>query len=232
MSEVKAASVPVDTQTVTVVVPLIMLLCACTCALCLLRRGRRPELELQKSKGSLRIDHAALLRSRQSFGEDLQLEVARVARTGRPACLVVLSVDEPESVRDAGARRNTLARTLNSTVRTIDLRYQIGANEFALVLPETRARGALVAAQRIAQALHVAGVGTITAGVAELGPGIDHHLLFRHAYCALLAAGHDGRSYIVAYSLELEQAASWAAALEGIRQIEPASSQDRGAQDQ
>ncbi len=232
MSEVKAASVPVDTQTVTVVVPLIMLLCACTCALCLLRRGRRPELELQKSKGSLRIDHAALLRSRQSFGEDLQLEVARVARTGRPACLVVLSVDEPESVRDAGARRNTLARTLNSTVRTIDLRYQIGANEFALVLPETRARGALVAAQRIAQALHVAGVGTITAGVAELGPGIDHHLLFRHAYCALLAAGHDGRSQIVAYSLELERAASWAAALEGIRQIEPASSQDRGAEAQ
>ncbi|MGO9975875.1 MAG: GGDEF domain-containing protein [Solirubrobacteraceae bacterium] len=216
----------------TVVVPLIALLCAFTCALYLLRRSRRLELELQELRGSFRIDQVTLLRSRQAFGEDLQLEVARVARTGRPACLVVLSVDDPESVREAGARRSTLAETLNSTVRAIDLRYRIGANEFALVLPETRARGALVAAQRIDEALQVAGVGTIAAGVAELGPGIDHHLLFRHAYCALLAAGHDGRSHIVAYSLELERAASWAAALEGIRQIEPAPSQDRGAEAQ
>ena len=47
----------------------------------------------------------------------------------------------------------------------------------------------------------------VTAGAAELGPGIDRHQLFRNAYCALLAAGREGRDGPLAYSPEVEAAA-------------------------
>lgn len=204
-------------------VALLLLACACACSMWLWRRGQRLGAELHEFRASCPIDAETLLRSRTAFNDDLQLEVLRVGRTGRPAALIVLRIDlDAEAGAQPEARHRALARALNSTTRAIDLRYRIGADEFALLLPETRARGGLVVVRRVEKELQAAGVGRITAGVAELGPGIDRQHLFRHAYCALLAAGRDGRSTILAYSLELERSSTIDVELEGVPEIEPA----------
>jgi hypothetical protein len=90
----------------------------------------------------------------------------------------------------------------------VDVAYRTGIDEFALILPETRARGGLVAAARVKQAYLASAEGAVTAGLAETGPGIDRHRLFRNAYCALLAAGGGNRPGLLAYSPELERSTS------------------------
>ena len=169
------------------------------------------------------IDPQTLFGGPEAFREELQLEVLRIARTGRPASLIVLRVeDDPADDAEPEVCRTDLVRVLNSTLRAIDRRYRIGADEFAVLLPETRARGGLAAARRADTELQAAGVGRITAGVAELGPGIDRQLVFRHAYCAFLGAGQSGRSTILAYSPELEPNAEWSKQLDVLPEIEPA----------
>jgi GGDEF domain-containing protein len=208
---------------VSTVVLLVLLACACACTLSLLRRRRRLEAELDNLRAAGGVDRETPLGGRDAFSDELALEVQRIARTGRPACLIVLRLEEdPEDDATREAQCKDLVRVLNSAIRVIDRRYWIGADEFALLLPETRARGGLVAARRIESELHAAGVGKITAGVAELGPGIDRRLVFRHAYCAFLAAGRDGRSTILAYSPELKPSSDWDQQLDAAPEIEPA----------
>jgi len=187
-----------------------------------MRRHRSLGAELDEMRAGC-MDPQTLLGGPEAFRDELQLEVLRTARTGRPASLIVLRLeDDPEDDGEREARRTDLVRVLNSVLRAIDRRYRIGADEFALLLPETRARGGLVAARRVEAKLQAAGVGRITAGVAELGPGIDRQLAFRHAYCAFLGAGQHGRSTILAYSPELEPNAEWNTQLDVVQDIEPA----------
>jgi len=207
---------------VSTVVLLVLLACVCAYTLSLLRCRRRLEAELDEVRANW-IDRQTLLGGREAFSDELQLEILRTARTGRPACLIVLRLeDDPEDDAKREAQRMDLVWVLNSTMRAIDRRYRIGADEFALLLPETRARGGLAAARRVESELDAAGVGRITAGVAELGPGIDRQLVFRHAYCAFLAAGQHGRSTILAYSPELKPNAELDTQLDVVPEIEPA----------
>ena len=195
-----------------IALPLFLLLVAAAgvAGASLLRRDRRLRAQLEALRASGRIDQASSLRTRQAFSDDLELEVLRVARTGRPASLILLSVGD-DGVTDADFPRDVLGHVLESAVRAIDLRYQTGGNEFALILPETRAQGGLVAAARIETKLAAAGVGPITAGVAELGPGMDRRTLFRNAYSALLAAGRSDRPNLLEYSPEIDRSSERAA---------------------
>jgi len=170
-------------------------------------RIRRLRAQLAHARTLSRVEEVTSLRSREAFIEDLELELMRVARSGRPASLVVLSVNGgPVEGAALDRHRRQLAQTIRATVRTVDTAYRIGSDEFALILSDTRARGAMVAAGRIEEELLAAGTpdGSLTAGVAEAGPGLDRHELFRNAYCAYLAAGRAGRSTVLAYSPELE----------------------------
>jgi GGDEF domain-containing protein len=140
----------------------------------------------------------APLRGRKLFAEDLDREVLRAARSGHPACLVLLRLE-----RDPAARM--LLGVMATELRAVDLRYRLGADEFALILPDTRARGGLIAAGRIEESLLLAtGTTELAAGVAELGPGIDRDQLLRNAASALQLAGRRGHSTVLAYSPLLE----------------------------
>jgi len=169
-------------------------------------RRRALEAELVWLRDSARVDATTMLANRRSFIEDLELELRRADRTGNPACLVVLRVEESVSREVADACGRQLADAMTSAVRASDMRYRIGTTEFALILPDTRARGGLVAARRLEHAVRVGAASWgLTAGVAETGPDIDRHQLFRNAYSALLSAGRAGRSGVLAYSPELER---------------------------
>jgi GGDEF domain-containing protein len=134
------------------------------------------------------------LRGRQAFAEDLDREVLLAGRSGQPACLVLLTLK-----RDRAA--GTLMSVMATELRAVDLRYRLGADEFALILPATRARGGLIAAGRIEESLLLAtGCADIAAGVAELGPGIDGEQLLQHASSALQLAGRRGHCTVLEYS--------------------------------
>ena len=176
---------------------LIVALCSCIVTLREMRRRRALELEITELRAQARVPGVPELRNHEWFTEDLEREISRADRTGRPASLVVQSVDSGPAA---------VAHAIRNGVRGVDVGYRIGADEFAVILPETRARGALVAARRVEDRLLDGGTppGTVSAGIAELGPGIDRHQLFRNAYCALLAAGREGRSRLLVYSPDLE----------------------------
>jgi diguanylate cyclase len=195
---------------VTIAALTFLLASACAVALHARRRARRLRADLARLHASLRAQPGAPLRGREAFLDDVELELSRIARTGRPASLVVLGCDEVASGDRRGSEGQLmLARVMRASLRTIDLAYRIGATEYAVILPETRADGGLIAAGRVAAQIAAATGSAVTAGVAEAGPGIDSHELFRHAYCALLTAGRDGHAEVLGYSLELERSASW-----------------------
>lgn len=187
---------------------------------------RRLQRQLVALRRLVRVDPELVLRTSEAFGEELEIEVLRVERSGRPSSLTVFGLEQPsQDAAEADANREAFVHVLRSTVRTIDVAYRTGTNEFALILPDTRARGALVAATRVEQSATANGV-RVTAGVAETGPGLDRHTLFRNAYCALLSAGTDGRPAVLAYSPELERGTP-ADRLTGLADIEPAEGSPR-----
>jgi HD-GYP domain-containing protein (c-di-GMP phosphodiesterase class II) len=87
----------------------------------------------------------------------------------------------------------------------VDGTYRLAGDEFALILPETRAMGGLETAQRVQKALRrvTGGPATVTAGVAEAGPGIDPDELIRKADLALIEAKRDRRGVLI-YSPEMD----------------------------
>ena len=191
-------------MTIPVLVVVALCLSAVTVRGALQRRAL--EAELLWLRESARVDAATMLANRRSFVEDLELELRRADRAGNPACLVVLRIEDPMGRGVADACGRELADAMTSAMRSSDMRYRIGTSEFALILPDTRARGGLVATRRLEHAVREgARSWGLTAGVAETGPGIDRHHLFRNAYCALLSASRVGRSGVMAYSPELEQ---------------------------
>jgi GGDEF domain-containing protein len=177
----------------------------------------RSELRLRRLREQLvavtervRLDSSTPLRNQAAFGEDVELELLRAERTGHPASLVVIAL-APSSAEDSDDDRfRLLAREMRATLRTVDVGYRIARDEFAVILPDTRARGALLAVGRLELALRAqypAGP-ELRAGIAEAGPGLDRHELFRNAYCALLAAGRQGRANVLTYSVELMPSSS------------------------
>jgi diguanylate cyclase (GGDEF)-like protein len=179
---------------------------------CLVLGGKarkRLERELSAVRATARVEELTMVRNRRSFEEDLQIEVLRCDRTGNPVCLIVISLmPYPDQDEPAEERRRELVRLMTTSVRAVDVAYRIGVDEFALILPDTRAKGGQLAAGRVVDALGTAATDCrVTAGIAEGGPGIDRQELFRNAYCALLATSRDGSPSVLVYSPEIERAA-------------------------
>jgi GGDEF domain-containing protein len=188
---------------------------------------QRLQRELKALRRLVRIDPKLVVRTSEAFGEELDIQVLRVERSGGPSSLVVFGLDQGDEDGDGDrdARRETFVRVLRATVRTIDVAYRTGSDEFTLILPDTRARGGLVAATRVERSATANGL-RVRAGVAETGPGLDRHTLFRNAYCALLSAGLEGRPPALAYSPELELGTG-RGRLAGLADIEPTEGSPR-----
>jgi diguanylate cyclase (GGDEF)-like protein/PAS domain S-box-containing protein len=144
------------------------------------------------------------LANRRSFAERLAVEMARARRSGRPLGLVILDVDRFKTINDDHGHLvgdhvlAALARIVEVETREVEMVARVGGEEFAVLLPETDAYGAMSAAERIRLAVaraEVPGVGkiTISLGVAELHPGDDPDDLVRRADHALYRAKADGR---------------------------------------
>jgi diguanylate cyclase (GGDEF)-like protein len=123
-------------------------------------------------------DHLTGLANRRRFERQLEREVTRTLRYGRPFCLLLLDIDEFKLVNDTHGHETgdeairRLAKTLQAGTRGIDSAARIGGEEFAVLLTETSFDGGAEVAERLRQAIKqedIPTVGRITAsfGVAE-----------------------------------------------------------------
>jgi diguanylate cyclase (GGDEF)-like protein/PAS domain S-box-containing protein len=164
-------------------------------------------------------DHDELtgLLSRTRFTVELHREVARVARSGRPACLLVLGLDGFKAVNDAyghaagDALLVAIARGLRAATREIDVLARVAGDEFAVVLPDTDAAGGRAAAAKLAETARRHGRalpdGTSVEITASVGlapvttdPDPDPEALLVEADLALDRAKQAGRGAVAVHA--------------------------------
>ncbi len=154
------------------------------------------------------LDALTGLHNRRYFHETLEREVARAHRYERRLGLIVIDLDDFKAINDrvghlAGdAVLAEAAVRMLSVVRTADVACRIGGDEFAVVLPESRAEETELLAERIARGISVrpiphAGTLLLSAGVAELRQGDQPTDLFERADEALYRAKELGKARTV-----------------------------------
>jgi diguanylate cyclase (GGDEF)-like protein len=143
-----------------------------------------------------RHDALTALPNRRAFEERLAVEVARSSRYEHPFSLCLLDLDGFKGVNDrlghpAGDEvLRSVARILDES-RVTDDCFRLGGDEFAVVMPETTAKEAGIAAARIAQRVRKAKLGD---GAIEISYGVagitnaDPASLLAAADAELLAA--------------------------------------------
>jgi diguanylate cyclase (GGDEF)-like protein len=102
-------------------------------------------------------EHDALtgLANRRLFERELEAELARFHRYGRPVAVVTFDVDHFKKINDTHGHDvgdlalKRVADAARAVLRPTDVIARLGGDEFAVVLPETEAEAAAQAAQRV-----------------------------------------------------------------------------------
>src|ERR671936_439563 len=98
--------------------------------------------------------------NRRRFVEALDAEVERARRFGSPLTIVLADLDNFKDVNDAFGHHGgdvvlrAFADLMRSHVRDVDVSGRIGGEEFAILLPETRAEDAVLVAERMRSSLN------------------------------------------------------------------------------
>jgi diguanylate cyclase (GGDEF)-like protein len=115
--------------------------------------------ELQSANNKLRSmafqDGLTGLFNHRFFQESMDKELSKAIRYQRPFSLIMLDLDYFKKINDryghpAGdAVLKSISETINQTVRRSDIVSRYGGEEFAIVLPETQLKGAVILAERL-----------------------------------------------------------------------------------
>ena len=145
--------------------------------------------------------------NRRYFNECLHTAIERHTRFGEPACLVLLDIDRFKEINDSlghlagDAVLKGLVVLVRRGVRTLDLLFRTGGEEFALLLPGTSFHGARELAEHL-RALVTAWrpieghTISISVGVSELGRGESALEWIAEADRALYRAKRAGRNRV------------------------------------
>jgi diguanylate cyclase (GGDEF)-like protein/putative nucleotidyltransferase with HDIG domain len=180
-------------------------------------RGRVERLIAQLFD-TARIDPLTKLLNRRGFRESLDLELERARRSDLPMAIVVGDLDFFKEVNDrlGHPAGDTALRRVGGAVeeakRRIDAAARVGGEEFAMILPDTDAEGALALAERMRLTIEGEFAGdpvpvTISFGIA----GYPEHgetagAIIRAADEALYAAKEEGRNRTVIHDPDAVQA--------------------------
>lgn len=99
------------------------------------------------------------LYNRRKFEEFVTHEINRSERSGKPFCVIILDLDNFKHINDIHGHPvgdltlKEVSSILLKQSRRTDIVARLGADEFALLLPETTAEHGLTAAEKIRQAL-------------------------------------------------------------------------------
>ena len=181
-------------------------------------RRKRAELDLKKAIVALEAlavtDPLTGIANRRRFDQCLTSEWRRATREHEPLSLLMLDVDWFKSYNDTyghtrgdSCLKQIAEAALDIVARPGDLVARIGGEEFAVVLPNTPACGAIEVASQICAAVsrrrlpHITnptGCVTVSVGCATLTPALGKHSTFlvERADNALYAAKHAGRNQV------------------------------------
>ncbi|MDP2228646.1 MAG: diguanylate cyclase [Moraxellaceae bacterium] len=151
------------------------------------------------------------LLNRRAFHARAGLECTRAQRQQSPLCVLSFDIDHFKVVnsthgRDAGdAVLKALADTCRQTLREIDVLARFDGEEFVGLLPDTYLPAAIVAAERLRQAVEATVVAvadgelhfTISIGVARVDAEKGIEAALKTADSALYIAKHKGRNLVM-----------------------------------
>ncbi len=176
------------------------------------KRVHALEAELVRVSEQVREDQLTGTLNRRGMDDALTRELARARRTGKPASVVVLDVDNFKKINDthghaAGdAALVHLARVIKHTVRPTDSIARYGGEEFVIILPETGREEGVRVAQRLQRELtrrfflhdQERLLITFSAGVTEYVAGEEAEALVQRADKAMYQAKLQGKNRVVA----------------------------------
>ncbi|MGN8001442.1 sensor domain-containing diguanylate cyclase [Sphingomonas sp. 22176] len=164
------------------------------------------ELELRLIAST---DHLTGALSRRAFEEQVNREFARNARYHRPSTLVAFDIDHFKKINDEHGHPagdevlRHIGRIATQTLRPTDFLGRMGGEEFAILLPETSAAEALVAAERLRHSIQnhdfelpggEAIKVTSSFGVSPIGSFVDVGAWFASVDQVLYDAKSSGRN--------------------------------------
>lgn len=176
----------------------------------------RQKEELEKKNTQLehmvRTDMLTGLYNRMRFTEFVEMEVARIKRTGENSSLIFMDLDHFKNVNDNYGHPSGdtvlkwIAGVIKGQLRSTDILARFGGEEFAILLPDTSVEGTCKVAEKIRSAIESCSFPgklenlklTASFGVAPLST--DEVDSFQTAYkkgdAALYRAKHGGRNRI------------------------------------
>lgn len=179
--------------------------------LCKLIYPLRNCLLFRQAKDPALQDKLTGLNNRGAFEASLKREIDLAQRQHAPMSLVVLDIDNFKTVNDAHGHSGgdlalaALAKSLTNSMRTSDIAFRYGGEEFTLILSNTDSESACLVAERIRIAVSQLSCNdgkrnfgfTISLGVAQLERGEKSAALFDRADQALYQAKKAGRNQTV-----------------------------------
>jgi diguanylate cyclase (GGDEF)-like protein len=174
---------------------------------------------LGKNNDLSNFDVVTNLYNHRYFQEQLIEEIYRSERYRRTLCLVMLDIDKFSDYNQThgySAGDNVLkqiGRLLKDNTRQVDVLCRYESDQFAIILPETRAKEAVIVGEKIREKISSA-IFTetenrksslemtrlmISQGIAEHRVGLTTEELINHAQSALKNAKEKGRNCVVVF---------------------------------
>lgn len=150
--------------------------------------------------------------NRRRFFDQLEVELARARRHGRSLSLIMVDIDHFKRVNDQHGHAvgdttlRALVEAMLEVLRSEDLVARLGGEEFAAILPEVDADGAMAVAERLRSRLATVEINapegtvrcTVSIGVAQARPAHESpERTLKRADDALYGAKRAGRDRVV-----------------------------------
>ena len=180
-------------------------------------RTRISDLERELARVASRDPVSTDLLTLRAFRTQLELDVQRAARYGRPLTVALIDVDRFRqfNLKHGYSAGDLVLRgvgaVIAATTRANDLACRLGGDEFAILFPETEREGAQDAVSRILVALEDLEAGGVrghsaSAGIAMLEPGQTPEALLAAAGSALEVARAAGGGQAALFSADGDRA--------------------------
>lgn len=117
--------------------------------------GREQRFAREEALRLSRFDSLTGLHSRDHFLGEIEQEILRAARSGRPFALLMLDLDGLKAANDRFGHTSgdqllrAVAETLAGAIRVTDIAARYGGDEFVLLLPETDLAGAALVGDKV-----------------------------------------------------------------------------------
>jgi diguanylate cyclase (GGDEF)-like protein len=165
----------------------------------------------EKVQRQARTDSLTKLSNHQTFFDELSREVTRADRYGGDLTVIMCDIDRFKVINDnyghlAGdSVLEEVARIIRDNIRNVDTAARYGGDEFAILLPESNVKSALVVAERIRERVERAGFPfngadihvRVSQGLAQYAKGQGSSELVKAADEALYRAKRTGGGLVV-----------------------------------